>query len=91
MRERGLHLDHTTIYRWVQWYAPELVKRCRHVHDIPPRFFATQSTQLESFHRMGPYSRPESTGKRKAEASGSDLSPVFVYTRASKAIAFQVS
>jgi transposase, IS6 family len=29
MRERGLHIDHTTIYRWVQDYAPELEKRCR--------------------------------------------------------------
>src|SRR5213080_2325320 len=29
MRERGLSVDHTTIYRWVQRYAPELDKRCR--------------------------------------------------------------
>ena len=29
MRERGLHVDHTPIYRWVQRYAPELEKRCR--------------------------------------------------------------
>ena len=29
MLERGLHVDHTTIYRWVQHYAPELEKRCR--------------------------------------------------------------
>jgi transposase, IS6 family len=29
MLERGLHIDHTTIYRWVQRYAPELEKRCR--------------------------------------------------------------
>jgi transposase, IS6 family len=29
MMERGLHVDHTTIYRWVQRYAPELEKRCR--------------------------------------------------------------
>jgi IS6 family transposase len=27
--ERGLLVDHTTIYRWVQRYAPELEKRCR--------------------------------------------------------------
>ena len=27
--ERGLHVDHTTIYRWVQQYAPELDKHCR--------------------------------------------------------------
>src|SRR5438045_9779326 len=24
MLERGLHVDHTTVYRWVQRYAPEL-------------------------------------------------------------------
>jgi transposase, IS6 family len=29
MLERGLHVDRTTIYRWVQCYAPELEKRCR--------------------------------------------------------------
>src|SRR6266542_6621606 len=29
MRERGLHVDHTTIFRWVQHYAPELEKRCK--------------------------------------------------------------
>jgi hypothetical protein len=29
MREWGLHVDHTTIFRWVQCYAPELEKRCR--------------------------------------------------------------
>ena len=29
MAERGLSVDHTTIYRWVQRYAPELDKRCR--------------------------------------------------------------
>jgi len=26
MQERGLNVDHTTIYRWVQRYAPELEK-----------------------------------------------------------------
>jgi IS6 family transposase len=29
MLERGLHVDHTTIYRWVQRYAPDLERRCR--------------------------------------------------------------
>lgn len=29
MVERGLTVDHTTIYRWVQSYSPELEKRCR--------------------------------------------------------------
>jgi transposase, IS6 family len=29
MEERGLRVDHTTIYRWVQHCAPELDRRCR--------------------------------------------------------------
>ena len=29
MAERELRVDHTSIYRWVQHYAPELDKRCR--------------------------------------------------------------
>ena len=29
MLERGVKVDHTTIYRWVQAYGPELDKRCR--------------------------------------------------------------
>jgi IS6 family transposase len=31
MLARGLQVDHTTIYRWVQQYAPEIGKRC-HPH-----------------------------------------------------------
>ncbi len=29
MRERGLSVDHVTIFRWVQRYAPEINKRMR--------------------------------------------------------------
>jgi len=29
LTERGIPADHTTIWRWVQRYAPELNKRCR--------------------------------------------------------------
>jgi IS6 family transposase len=29
MRERGLAVDHTTVWRWVQRYAPEINKRMR--------------------------------------------------------------
>jgi hypothetical protein len=29
MGERGVGVDHTTLYRWVQCYAPELEKRVR--------------------------------------------------------------
>ncbi len=29
MNERGEYVHHTTIFRWLQQYAPELDKRCR--------------------------------------------------------------
>ncbi len=29
VNERGLDVHHTTIFRWLQRYAPELDKRCR--------------------------------------------------------------
>lgn len=29
MRERGLDVDHSTVFRWAQRYAPELNKRIR--------------------------------------------------------------
>lgn len=29
MMERGVEVDHTTLYRWVQQYAPEMEKRFR--------------------------------------------------------------
>jgi transposase-like protein len=29
MGERGVSVDHSTIYRWVQKYAPEIEKRLR--------------------------------------------------------------
>ena len=29
MRERGLNVDHSTVFRWVQKYAPEINKRIR--------------------------------------------------------------
>jgi len=28
-QERGLRVDHSTVYRWVQAYSPQLDKRCR--------------------------------------------------------------
>ncbi len=29
MHERGLSVDHTTVFRWVQRYAPEINRRIR--------------------------------------------------------------
>ena len=35
MTERGVPVDHTTIYRWVQEYAPELDKQTRWYRQVP--------------------------------------------------------
>ena len=35
MTERGVPVDHTTIYRWVQKYAPELDKQTRWYRQEP--------------------------------------------------------
>ncbi len=43
MLERGLHVDHTTIYPWVQHYAPELEERYLS-QPVQPRIMLT--TQL---------------------------------------------
>src|ERR1700682_5871512 len=29
LAERGLHADHVTVWRWVQWYAREMERRLR--------------------------------------------------------------
>ena len=36
--ERGVNVDHSTIYRWVQSYAPEIEKRLRWYWRNPSRF-----------------------------------------------------
>ncbi len=33
LAERGVNVDHSTIYRWVQRYAPEMEKRLRWYPD----------------------------------------------------------
>ena len=39
MAKRGMSVDHTTVFRWVQRYAPELDKRSRpHLFDLHVRF-----------------------------------------------------
>ena len=35
MLERGLEVDHTTLYRWVQHYAPEMEKRLGGIGNLP--------------------------------------------------------
>lgn len=38
LAERGVNVDHTTLYRWVQRYAPEMEKRLRWYWRNPPGF-----------------------------------------------------
>ena len=38
LAERGVNVDHTTIYRWVQRYAPEMEKRLRWYWRNPSGF-----------------------------------------------------
>ncbi len=35
MQERGLKVVHTTIYRWIQHYAPELEKKVKYFLKTP--------------------------------------------------------
>jgi transposase-like protein len=44
MAERGVSVDHSTIYRWVQRYAPEIEKRLRW-HWRPPRAGSWRTTR----------------------------------------------
>ncbi len=47
MRERGLEVDHTTIYRWVQHYAPELEKRSRPHLKAPTDSWRVDETYIK--------------------------------------------
>ena len=44
MAERGVSVDHSTIYRWVQKYAPEVGKRLRW-HWCRPRSGSWRTTR----------------------------------------------
>jgi IS6 family transposase len=48
MLERGLHVDHTTVFRWVQRYAPELDKRCRPALNITTDSYRVDETYIKS-------------------------------------------
>ncbi len=45
--ERGLRVDHSTIYRWVQRYAPELEKRSRPHLKVPDDSWRVDETYIE--------------------------------------------
>ncbi|ARB92655.1 IS6 family transposase [Legionella longbeachae] len=48
MSERGFEIDHTTLYRWVQHYAPELQKRL----DWPKKRYASRWHLDETYIRI---------------------------------------
>ena len=47
LKERGLETDHTTIYRWVEHYAPELEKRIRRHLKRPNRSWRIDETYIK--------------------------------------------
>jgi transposase-like protein len=73
MRERGLSLDHTTIFRWVQRYAPEMEKNLNNIVEQDHRFikrrvnpglgffsFKTAGRTIKGYKAM--HMRPKKTG-----------------------------
>ena len=46
MAERNLNVDHVTIWRWVQRYAPELNRRCRRELRMTNRSWRADETYL---------------------------------------------
>ena len=46
MAERNLNVDHVTIWRWVQRYAPELNRRCRPELRMTNRSWRADETYL---------------------------------------------
>jgi IS6 family transposase len=63
LRERGVWVDHTTVFRWVQRYAPELDQRCRpylHVTNDSYRVDGTYIKIKEHWYYL--YRAVDSTG-----------------------------
>ena len=49
MRERGLTVDHSTIWRWVQRYAPEINRRM----PLHPKMSGTSYRIDETYVKVG--------------------------------------
>ncbi len=47
MRERGLDVDHSTVFRWVQRYAPEMNKRVRQRLKMSGASFRVDETYIK--------------------------------------------
>jgi transposase-like protein len=52
MLERGLLVDHTTIYHWVQHYAPELDRRFRSQLKITTDSWKVDETYIKIVRRI---------------------------------------
>lgn len=63
MRERGVWVDHTTVYRWVQRYAPELDQRCRPYLHVTNDSYRVDETYIKiKKHWYYLYRAVDSTG-----------------------------
>jgi transposase, IS6 family len=60
LRERGVWVDHTTVFRWVQRYAPELDQRCR------PSLWATNDSYRADETRLWPSKNRPFTDQARA-------------------------
>jgi transposase, IS6 family len=47
MRERGLEVDHSTVFRWVQRYAPEINKRIREHLKVSGTSYRVDETYIK--------------------------------------------
>ena len=47
LREQGWAVDHTSIFRWVQHYGPELARRCREFLKPTNRSYRTDETYIK--------------------------------------------
>lgn len=48
LREQGWSVDHTSLFRWVQRYGPELAKRCRGFLKPTNRSYRTDETYIKA-------------------------------------------
>jgi transposase, IS6 family len=78
LRERGICVDHTTVCRWVQRYAPELDKRCRLWLKATNDAYRVDATDITS-------KKPWSYLYRTVDATGATLDFILSSTRDAEA------